>query len=352
MRLGIIGGGFGVNGHLAAFSSLRHVEVKAVADSGSGRVLARLQDPSIYFSSWRDLLSTTVDAICVVSPPATHLDIVLAGLGSGKHVLCEKPLGISPTESLQMTNAAARVNLVAATGFQFRYEPGLRALRGFLADGLVGDVESLGCVWLTSGQHDPSSPWTWRNDAMQGGGVIGAFLSHVVDLLHWLTARKVEWVEASTEVIVPQRSRGDGTLMEVTAEDSVRARLGLTGGLWAKCHVSNCHPESFGMRITVRGSSGTLVYSHLPPFMAETQRVHLHLDGEAPKLLYSASDCKGSGDPEDTRLQALRGLIQCFARSTTSQNCSNLPTFEDGFIAQRVLDAVRRSAASECRVWC
>ncbi len=351
IRLGVIGGGFGAEGHLAAISGLPDAKVTAVADSGSGRLLARLPDVSIYRSSWRDLLTTSVDAVCIVTPPVTHQQMVLALLDVGKHVLCEKPFGMDLFQSLQMADAASNANVTAAVTFQYRFEPGFQALKKLVDDKRIGELQSVDCVWLTSGRHDPRSPWTWRNDAVQGGGVVGAFLSHVVDLLHWLTGDRVQGVEASTEILVPRRPRGDGAVVEVTAEDSVRARLELEGGVWVHCQISNCHAENLGMRMELTGSEGKLVYSHTPPFTAEMQLVHLHIHGETPQLVFNAGDFLGpvSGD---TRLPALRKLFQSFIQTTKHENPSNLPTFEDGCAVQQVLHAVRQSAASRSWVSC
>jgi predicted dehydrogenase len=140
-------------------------------------------------------------------------------------------------------------------------------------------------------------------------------------------------------------------MVDVTAEDMVRARLNLTGGVWADCHVSNCHPEALGMRMELMGSTGKLVYRHTPPFTTEMQQVHLHAHDDTPKLLFNAGDLLGlvSGD---TRLPALRGLLQCFVQMTKRDEVSNLPTFGDGWAVQRVLHAVRQSAVSRGRVSC
>lgn len=351
MRLGVIGGGFGVDGHLAAIAGLPDAEVVAVADSGSGRTITRLPDASLYRSSWRDLLSTSTDAVCIVTPPVTHQEMVLALVDCGKHVLCEKPFGMNTGQSRQMADAAACANVIAAVTFQYRFELGFQSLKRYLREKYIGELQSVKCIWLTASRRDPRSTWTWRNDAVQGGGVIGAFLSHVVDLLHWLTGDRVHRVEASTEILVPRRPRGDGSMVEVTAEDSVRARLQLTGGVWADCHVSNCHTEALGMRMELIGSSGKLVYTHIPPFTAEMQQVHLHAHGEVPKLLFSAGDLLGlvSGD---TRLPALRGLLQCFIQRTKRDDVSDLPTFEDGWAVQQVLHAIRQSAESRSEVSC
>ena len=340
-----------MDGHLAAISGLPGAKVVAVADSGSGRVLARLSDVSLYRPSWRDMLITSVDSVCIVTPPATHQEMVLELVDRGKHVLCEKPLGMNPLQSRHMAYAVARGNVTGAVTYQYRFEPGIQTLKKLLNDNRIGELKSVECIWLTSSRRDPGSAWTWRNDALRGGGVIGAFLSHLVDLLHWLTGDRVQGVEASTEILVPRRLRGDGVMVDVTAEDMVRARLELTDGIWADCHVSNCHPEALGMRVELMGSTGKLVYSHTPPFTAEMQQVHLHVHGDKSRLLFNAGDALGllSGD---TRLPALRALLECFIQITGRDNISNLPTFDDGWAVQRVLHAVRQSAASQCRVSC
>jgi len=351
MRFGIIGGGFGIDGYLAAIASLPDAEVTGVADSGSGRALTRLSDTSIYRSSWRDLLSSSVDAVCIVTPPETHLEMVLELVDSGKHILCEKPFGKDPAQSRQMADAVVSTNIMAAVAFQYRFEPGLQALKRLLDDRCIGDLQSVECIWLTSGRRDPRSPWTWRNDIQQGGGVIGAFLSHVVDLLHWLTGERVKELTANTEILVAKRPWGVGSMLEVTAEDLVKAHLELTSGVSVDCHVSNCYPKTMGMRMELMGSAGKIVYTHKPPFTAEMQEIHLYSNGEKSKLIFKAGDffMPLSGD---TRLPALRGLLQSFIQMTKVNEVSNLPTFEDGFAVQQVLHTVRQSALLQSRLMC
>jgi predicted dehydrogenase len=351
MRFGIVGGGFGVDGYLAAIASLPDAKVTRIADSGSGRVLARLSDASIYRSSWRDLLAPSVDAICIVVPPAEHLEMVLEFANSGKHILCEKPFGKDLVQSRKMADAVKKKNLVAAVAYQYRFEPGLQVLKKLLSEQQIGNLQSVKCVWLTSGRHDPSAPWTWRNDIDKGGGVIGAFLSHVVDLLHWLTDEQVKELMASTKILVPKRTRGDGEILEVTAEDLVRAHLELTSGVRVDCLVSNCYPKTIGMRIEMIGSAGKLVYTHKPPFTADMQQIHLCYSGEKSKLIFKAKDffMSSSGD---TRLPAIRGLLHSFIQMIKGNAVSDLPTFEDGFVVQKVLHSVRKSALCCGRVRC
>jgi len=351
MRIGIIGGGFGVSGHLSAFSGLPDVEVVAVADSGSGRVLEHLPDVSTYRCSWHDLLDSSIDAVSIVTPPATHHEMVMALVAGGKQLLCEKPFGINPVQSRQMTDAAASARVTTAVSFQYRYEPGLQAMKKLLDEKRIGHLHSIQFSWLTSGRRDPRLPWTWRNDAEQGGGVISAFLSHVVDLIHWLTGDRVNEVQAKTKIMVPYRPLSDDSMFKVTAEDWVTARLVLSGGARVFCYVSNSHSHALGMRIEFLGSRGRLIYTHSPPFTPEAQQLHLHDADSKPKLILTADNLLGPF-VKDTRLPALRKLLHSFVRKVSHDVISDLPTFEDGLDVQNVLHAVRHSATSGSIVFC
>ncbi len=350
MRFGVIGGGFGVEVHLPVLMSMPGVDVIAVADSGSGRALAKLPSRSLYASSWRNLLVAPVDAVCVVTPPPSHLEVVLALVGSGKHVLCEKPFGMSPQQSREMSNATAQAKVVGGVTFQYRFEPGFQKLKTLLDADLIGELHAVDCTWLTSGRRDPRAPWTWRNDAAQGGGVIGAFLSHVVDLIHWLLDDRVQQVRASTEILVPRRPLADGSWADVSAEDSVQVHMTMRSGLTASCCVSNCHPQASGMRMELTGSKGRLVYTHRPPFTSATQEIHLSLGHALPQRLFGAEQALEPGS--DTRLAALRCLLECFVKRAQGHDESDLPDFEDGLAIQQVLHAVRQSAANLCSVAC
>ncbi|MCG9095357.1 Gfo/Idh/MocA family protein [Laribacter hongkongensis] len=350
MRFGVIGGGFGVDVHLPVLMNIPGVDVVAVADSGSGRALARLPSRFLYASSWRDFLVIPVDAVCVVTPPPSHLEAVLALVGRGKHVLCEKPFGMNPQQSREMSDAAANAGVVGGVTFQYRFEPGFQKLKALLDANPIGELHSVDCTWLTSGRRDSRAPWTWRNDAAQGGGVIGAFLSHVVDLFHWLLDARVQQVQARTDILVPRRPLADGSLADVSAEDWVQVHMTMNSGLAASCCVSNCHPQASGMRMELTGSKGSLVYTHRPPFTSATQEIHLSIGGALPQRLFGAEQVLEA--ESDTRLPALRGLLECFVKRAQGHDGSGLPGFEDGWAVQQVLHAVRQSAANHCSVAC
>tara|TARA_B100001939_G_scaffold276002_2_gene244162 strand:- start:32592 stop:33584 length:993 start_codon:yes stop_codon:yes gene_type:complete len=321
----------------------------AVADSGSGRARKKLPELVQYVESWEQLPGLNLDLISVATPPVEQRSIVLALMQRSVNVLCEKPFGSGFDDARSMEQAAAFANKLGVVAFQYRYEKGLQELRDSYQNGKIGGVRSISCSWLTNGRRDPSSLWSWRNDKDQGGGVIGAFLSHIVDLLQWITGQNVSSVEfANTEILYPNRPLFDGTLVPVTAEDRVETRLILGAGIPADCEVSNCHTHSIGMQLIIRGEKGNLVYTHSPPFCPEDQFVHFQpKDGEEQTLFDGANDGR---PPGDTRIASLQELYGDIRTRTVGGEAPDLPTFKTGLVVRAVLAAIAEAAVQERNV--
>ena len=351
MKFGIIGGGFGVDGYLSALSAMAAAEVVAVSDSGSGRVLGKLPDSNLYIGNWLKMKRAPVDTVCIVTPPSTHLEMVKALLASGKNVVCEKPFGASAAQSQDMAVLARNSNNTTAVTYQFRFEPGFQKLKSLLDGGRYGELLSINCVWLTAGRSDRNAVWTWQHDTSQGGGVIGAFQSHVIDLIQWLTNSTISEVSARTEIHFRQRPLPNGSMAEVTAEDTVKTQMSLANGVSANCYISWCNPRTEGLRMELVHTNGTLIYSHTPPFTSDTQCIHVHTSNGEAKKLFSANEVL-SGDEGDTRLPALQSLFREFMNSVSETGSSQLPSFDDGWSVQKILDAVRQSAKTQESISC
>lgn len=346
MRLGIVGGGFGLDAHLPAFNTIPGVDVVALADSGSGKVQARLPAGVAYAPSWRQLLDMDVDIVSVATPPTLQHEIVLAALACGKHVFCEKPFGGTLAQALSMADGARRSPAcVVAVNFQFRYERGIALLKEKVATGLIGKPHAIDVSWLTAGRANPQSPWSWRNDASAGGGVLGAFFSHVADLSCWLADAEPGVVFGNTRILIAERRDDTGYQRSVTAEDAVSAQLEMDNGVLVSCRISNTQFGGDGMRIEVRGGSGMLTYCHRPPFAPEDQALTLrNRDGET---LLSLDDVRKAGlAQEDSRTYAVNRCVADFVARIAGDASVQPPSLQDGVRVQRIMDAVRQSSLS------
>ncbi len=119
-----------------------------------------------------------VDAVVVAVPPAYHLDLTLAALAAGKHVLVEKPAFPRAEDfrtAMTARDAAQRVVLV---GENDHYKPLAVTLRSMLADGLIGDLVM---AHFTTVADKPKTADDWRNDETMAGG--DAFFEEGI---HWL----------------------------------------------------------------------------------------------------------------------------------------------------------------------
>ena len=80
-----------------------------------------------------------IDAIHVATPNNVHADQVRVALDAGKHVICEKPLGLNSTETGDLVARAAAAGVVNAVCFNIRFYPNCHQAMALVADGTVGE---------------------------------------------------------------------------------------------------------------------------------------------------------------------------------------------------------------------
>lgn len=349
LRVGIIGGGFGAAVHLPALALLPGVRVVALADSGSGKARCHARDGIEYSADWRALVARSdIDAITVAVPPTAQRDIVLAALRRGLHIFCEKPFGACPDDAIAMRDQARSTGRVAVVNYQFRFDLGIEALRAALRAGRIGRLRALDFCWLTAGRANPGSPWSWQHDAAAGGGVIGAYFSHVADLLLWLTGAEPLVITAHCAIHMPERKDTNGMSRSVTAEDSVTTLIEFSEDIVASCRVSNCQSGGDGMRIEIRGDQGMVVMTHRPPYRFEDCDLILYSANGNPELL--AIDRPEEIAAADSRTYAVSRSLGRFLAATRGSSVADLPDAEDGVAAQCLMQAVRLSCENHSRL--
>jgi predicted dehydrogenase len=323
LRIGIVGLGFGASAHLPAFHSLPGVDVIAVAGSGTCEKIGTYEKGGIkhLLRPWEAIVQDSgIDAVSVAVPPFAQNDIVRCALSSGKHVLCEKPFGRDVNEAAAMLQMAKDRRVVNAVDFQFRMEPGIHALRREIEKGVIGKITHVDVAWLTEGGTDNSQSWSWRHNAEQGGGVLGAFGSHVIDYLQWMVDNR-----------------------EVTAEDSLEIFGELSNDIPVQIQISNCCRFSPKHHIEISGSLGKLHYTHKKPFTPEMISLQLETSqGLRPIEFKRTSLAEGT----DTRLLPFKRLANLFIREIRGEVDRDLPRFKDGYDVQTVMLAVRKSILS------
>ena len=143
-------------------------------------------------ADYQELLADgTVDAVVVAAPSADHCAIVVAAAQAGKHVLCEKPLGMNAAECDAMIAATERAGVKLQVGFMRRYDFGFLAAKRQIEAGDIGRV-----VLVKSLTYGPTIPKPWMYDIRRSNGPLSEVNSHDIDTVRWLSGSEFEEVYA------------------------------------------------------------------------------------------------------------------------------------------------------------
>jgi predicted dehydrogenase len=155
---------------LPAMQHCQHAEVTAIAS----RELAKAQAVASQFNlakaygSYEELLADTeVDVIYNPMPNHMHVPWTIKALAAGKHVLCEKPIGLSAAEAQQLVDAAAHYpHLKVMEAFMYRLHPQWQRARQIVQTGGIGELRTIQSFF----SYFNDDPGNVRNQAEIGGG--------------------------------------------------------------------------------------------------------------------------------------------------------------------------------------
>lgn len=146
LRWGILGTARINRRVIPAMRAARRSEVAAVASRERARAEVYATEWSIprAVAGYQALLDDpSIDAVYIPLPNTDHVPWTLAAIAAGKHVLCEKPLALDPSEIDRIAAAAAAAHVVVEEGFMYRHEPMTARVVGLVNDGAIGTVRAV-----------------------------------------------------------------------------------------------------------------------------------------------------------------------------------------------------------------
>lgn len=187
IKIGIVGAGLIGTKRAAALSTFPgRCSLAAVCDIDfeKARQLAGSYGAEAY-GDWHKMLGRSdLNAVIVATPNCFLKDITSAALTSGRHVLCEKPLGRNVQEADEMCSAAVQAGRILKTGFNHRHHPAIWKAKSMAAKGALGDIYYLRCTYGHGGR--PGYEKEWRADReLCGGGELLDQGVHAADLFRW-----------------------------------------------------------------------------------------------------------------------------------------------------------------------
>ncbi|MEN6385424.1 MAG: Gfo/Idh/MocA family oxidoreductase [Phycisphaerales bacterium] len=277
------------------------------------------------------LLSSDIDAVYIATPANTHCQQVIECAKAKKHILCEKPLGMTLKETQKMITACKKAKVLLGTAFMMRFHSQHQAALRLIKDGKLGKPvyarAQLSC-WY------PPIKGAWRQDPKKGGG--GSLMDmggHCIDLLEMFfgPVKKVSCIVCSN-------------VHKYKSEDSAVAMLEFRNGAIGTVDTYFCIPDSssknflelYGSKgsILAKGTIGQASQGEMQTFIEEENHgydaVQNHTFDEA---------CALSPTPINTYQAEIEEFSQAILEKREPVNDARI-----GLQSQRVLDACYKSA--------
>lgn len=273
-----------------------------------------------------------VDAVLVLTPPNTHLDLVRMASAAGKHILLEKPLEVSLERAEQLVALAEKAQIRLGIVLQNRFRPAAMALRELVLEGRLGELVHASArtsYWRAQSYYDEPGRGTLARD---GGGVLLTQAIHNIDLMMSLTG--------PPEVVSGFASTSPVHRME--GEDIAVASLRFANGALGTISATTCAFPGRPDVIELIGDKGSAV-------LDGTMLTAWFHDGTGVQI---AGDDAGSGagaDPMGFSSLAHQALILDFCEAVVS---GRKPAASGGDVlaVHYLIDAILRSRGQPIRL--
>ncbi len=283
------------------------------------------------YDNYQDLIDNPeVEAIYIASPVFAHREPALAVAKAKKHLLCEKPIGMTVDECKEIIDACKEAGIKYATGFMMRFGAYHMAIKKLIADGEIGDVVSARAQFTC---WYPDMPGAWRQDKkLSGGGALVDMAVHCIDILEYMLGTQTEEVAA----FVDTRS------FSYNVDDSANVMLKFANGAvgYVDSHF-NIPDDAAKCRVEIYGTGGSVI----------AEKTLGQIDGGEVEVY--KSEAKGYDAQQDrndvvaTKLNVEFGNmytreIESFSNSILNDTAVEVP-MEIGLHVQQVTDAAYRS---------
>jgi myo-inositol 2-dehydrogenase/D-chiro-inositol 1-dehydrogenase len=243
VRLALIGAGRMGQVHLAAMRSSDAIELSGVVEPVEAtRERLRGSGVAVYASVEELLDGDRPDGVLIAVPSDQHPALVATFARAGVPMLCEKPLGVRPADSLEAAGSAVRAGVLLQVGYWRRFVPELQSLRERIRAGELGEINQLSCM-----QWDAELPS--EQFRSHSGGIAVDMGVHEFDQTRWLLGQEFEWVSAT-------EAGRSSVPREAADPDAAVLLAGLSGGAAATISLGRRFPYEDSCWLEVWGTRG------------------------------------------------------------------------------------------------
>lgn len=322
VRFGIIGsGGIAQKRTIPGLLLAENAECAAIMDLNEAllnEVGDRFGIARRYTSLEELLAQSDIDAVYIATPVFTHKEQVFAAAEAGKHILLEKPMGLTTAEGEEMRRFCEEKGVKLGVGFMMRFHGAHEAIRRLLAEGEIGEVVT---AYAKFNCLSPVSDKKWRQTkAFSGGGTMMDMGIHCVDLLQYMTGLTATEVTAFC---------GNQIFEYPDTEDGATAIMRMTNGALFTVEANfNVSDEFGGCRFDIYGTRGCITAEGTLG-QTETGTVRIVTENGSRMLEY---------DTKNMYTKEIEALTEAILNDTTEPVDAASAIFD-----QRIVEAVYES---------
>ena len=250
---GIIGGGMIAKFHAKAIQAMKGGKLGAIYARNPQKAESLGKELNCnFYSSLDDFLKDdSIEIVTIATPSGAHLAPTIAAAKARKHIVCEKPLEVTPQRIAQMIEVCDKEKVVLAGIFNRRFNPAVTALKNAIEQGRFGKLALCDAQikWFRTQEYYDSGQWrgTWKLD---GGGALMNQSIHTIDLLLYF-AGNVKRVSATTACLTHKNIEVEDTAVAILEFEN-GARGVIQGS--TSCWSSSGHPAE----VQLCGSEGSV----------------------------------------------------------------------------------------------
>lgn len=283
MNIGIIGAGLIGNKRAQALLNFKDDSIIAVADVVEEK--AKTLGESLgceYFTNPLDVIKNPkIDAVIVSTINKYLASISLQALEAGKHVLCEKPLGINTTEIKKCIKTAEENKLIYKAGYNHRFHPAIFKAYELVKQGTIGKLMFIKASYGHGAREGYDKEWRAKKE-LSGGGELLDQGCHIIDLILWFTNKKMTGIKSSlkTNYWAGMNPLEDNAFV-ILDFDAVTASFHTSWTQWKNEFIFEVYGQDGYIKINGLGGSygiETLAYSKGAPGKKPEEKI-LQFDG-------------------------------------------------------------------------
>jgi len=381
--MGLVGAGFVGPHHIDAVRRLGFVDVVALAGSSDASARDRAQALGVPRSYGRyEALLEDPDVAVVhnATPNHLHYEVISAALARRKHVVSDKPLAMTAADARALVDQAHRAGVVHAATFNYRGNPLVQEARRRIATGEIGPPHFLhGCYlqdWLIK-----DTDYSWRVEPEKGGAsaAVADIGSHWCDLAEHVSGLRIVEVLGVMSTIVRHRRKPassreafaesrsaepsgppQGEVVDVKVEDLASVLLRFDNGAIGSVSVGQvCAGHKNDLVLEVCGRNGSIRWRQEQQnelWLGHRERANEILQKD-PSLVggdvrhYARLPGGHQEGWADAFANVIRDVYEVIASNQTAperqqRRPPTFATFEDGYRAVRIVEAILKSAST------